>query len=299
MKEWARVFETLAVEPGVTMMIGGPDTGKTTLTSFLANAFFEAGVTTAIVDADVGQSDIGPPGTIGLAIVDTPLRRMGEASLRSAYFVGANSPEGHMHYMIAGTRKMVDRAVACAARAILVDTTGLVHGHFGLHLKQAKYDAIEPRYVVGVQRSNEIEHILGPLERHGPAKVIRMGVSSRARARSYEERRQFRQAAYRRHFSPAIASRAPLDRLAFLRASRDVRLVPEKAFANALVGLLDSRGEFLAEGTIEQVDFRDSTVTIVSRLTNEEFSRVAAVAFGSLRVTPDGNEVGRIAPGEI
>ena len=49
----------------VTMVVGASDTGKTTLTAYLAGALAARGETVAVVDADVGQSEIGPPTTVG------------------------------------------------------------------------------------------------------------------------------------------------------------------------------------------------------------------------------------------
>ncbi len=50
-------------------VLGGVDTGKTTFSRRLARAGLEAGQTVAMVDADVGQSTLGAPGTVALKIV--------------------------------------------------------------------------------------------------------------------------------------------------------------------------------------------------------------------------------------
>lgn len=51
---------------GVTMLVGGPDTGKTTLAKKMLAAAVELGMKAAYVDADVAQSTVGPPTCVGL-----------------------------------------------------------------------------------------------------------------------------------------------------------------------------------------------------------------------------------------
>ena len=44
------------------------------------------------MDADLGQSDIGPPTTVGLGRVRLPVERLGDAEVVGLYFVGSTSP---------------------------------------------------------------------------------------------------------------------------------------------------------------------------------------------------------------
>ena len=54
------------------LLIGGMDTGKTTLSRELLAAALAAGRPAALLDADVGQKTVGPPATISLKIVRGP-----------------------------------------------------------------------------------------------------------------------------------------------------------------------------------------------------------------------------------
>src|SRR5574341_24021 len=68
--DWERVLLALAKRPGVTMFLGASDTGKTTCLRAAAAHLARAGLLPlAIVDADLGQSTIGPPTTVGLMLV--------------------------------------------------------------------------------------------------------------------------------------------------------------------------------------------------------------------------------------
>ena len=54
------------------MLVGAVDVGKSTLTLEAANAALRAGRAPAILDTDLGQGEVGPPGTIGIMRLDEP-----------------------------------------------------------------------------------------------------------------------------------------------------------------------------------------------------------------------------------
>ena len=72
----------------VMLILGTSDTGKTSLTAQLAGALAARGERVAVVDADVGQSEIGPPTTVGLGRVTGPLGRLADAEVLALEFVG-------------------------------------------------------------------------------------------------------------------------------------------------------------------------------------------------------------------
>ena len=61
MEGYEVVVERIASSSGVVMLIGGLDTGKTTLGRTIAAAGLAAGRQVAYLDADVGQKAVGPP----------------------------------------------------------------------------------------------------------------------------------------------------------------------------------------------------------------------------------------------
>ena len=159
--------ETLISEilsaPGVAMIVGAIDTGKTQFCYDLCMAGLEAGIPTAIVDADVGQSEIGAPGTVGMALVEKHVESLTDIKPRRLYFVGATSPGEHVMECAIGTKKMVDAALGLGAKLVVVDTTGLVGGWLGRKLKTYKTDLIRPDYLVGIEKKHEIDHLHGVL----------------------------------------------------------------------------------------------------------------------------------------
>ncbi len=189
----------------VILMMGGKDTGKTTCTKDLANELFRRGYSVGIIDADVGQSDIGPPTTIGFGIVERVLEKLGDVVVRHFYFSGSVSPKGHVLQIITGIRKMLDKALDSGVRKILIDTTGLVTGQLGRILKEHKIAVANPDVIICLQKSQECEHILKPYRLFRKPRIIRCIPDSQCRLRSQSDRRDFRETAFRQYFSGAGA----------------------------------------------------------------------------------------------
>ncbi|MGQ9454493.1 MAG: Clp1/GlmU family protein [Armatimonadota bacterium] len=199
-KDWQDAITNILADPGVVMVIGAVDTGKTYFCTQLATAGVEEGLSTAVVDADVGQSEIGAPGTIGVAFAEKPLETLSELSPKRLYFVGATSPFRHVVECVVGTKKMVDCALSSNARLVVVDTTGLIDGDIGRKLKLYKIDLVRPKYLVGIQRKWEIECLLAPFEKMQGMKIIKLAPSELSRRKPPEFRAARRQAKFYNHF---------------------------------------------------------------------------------------------------
>lgn len=164
------LFYKLLTEHKIVLLLGATDTGKTTFIHKLINFFLTTEINKnilGVIDADIGQSDIGPPSTVGLAIVDKrdykkPIEDYRELKLEAFEFLGAFSPAGCIPELIFATRYMVDIAKEKGAETILIDTTGLVFGTVGIRLKQLKIRVVSPDAIVAIEKNGELEHILRP-----------------------------------------------------------------------------------------------------------------------------------------
>ena len=82
------LLDDLVRRRGVVMLVGGSDTGKSTLARDLLASAIAAGKTAAYIDADIDQTTVGPPTCIGLRFV----RDQG-ISLRSRMPIWSGSSE--------------------------------------------------------------------------------------------------------------------------------------------------------------------------------------------------------------
>src|SRR6266566_6213203 len=182
-----------AARARVTLILGTSDTGKTSLTARLAGALAARGERVAVVDADVGQSEIGPPTTVGLGHVAGAVARLGDAEVIALEFVGDTSPVRYIRETADATGRLVRRALDAGFERVLVDTGGLVEGPLGLALKRAKVRAADPDLVLVLQRSDESEPIARALESGGRARVVRLRPSPAVVPRTATRRREHRE----------------------------------------------------------------------------------------------------------
>src|ERR671916_2841340 len=128
-----QVFALAANKKAITtvMLVGDTDTGKSTLSIYLANMAIRNGLIPSIIDGDIGQGDLAPPTAIGAAVLSKQL-----VDLRDVYvdnnnntnlfeFIGSISPAGFECLIAKKLRSMLDRTSPLADICI-VNTDGYV-----------------------------------------------------------------------------------------------------------------------------------------------------------------------------
>ncbi|MCS7386639.1 MAG: Clp1/GlmU family protein [archaeon GB-1867-005] len=194
------------------VVLGGIDVGKTGLITFLANKLCSRGLKVGVIDADVGQSDIGPPTTIGLGVVDEPISSLSCARFVDAVFIGLTSPAALLHRAIAAVIQLIKVASDREkCNVILIDTTGWIDSK-GRDYKIHKISAISPDFIVGIQHRDELEPILKWAERQ--YQVLRVPAASYARPRTKSERKAIRESIYKRWFKGATVKELSFDKIA-------------------------------------------------------------------------------------
>ncbi|MFW9914803.1 MAG: Clp1/GlmU family protein [Candidatus Thorarchaeota archaeon] len=188
-QNWKETARAIPQEPigQKILVIGAVDCGKSSLITYLANVLLEKlGEPIAIIDTDVGQSKIGPPGTLGLGLVCEQFVHLEEIQSESIYFVGEKSPRGNLLPIVLGLNSLIYIAQAKRARAILIDTSGFVYGPAATTLKTAKIELVKPHWIIGLQRKDEIEHLLAIS--HSVSQIVRCEVPQRLMPLSREDR---------------------------------------------------------------------------------------------------------------
>jgi polynucleotide 5'-hydroxyl-kinase GRC3/NOL9 len=127
------------------------------------------------------------------------------------YFIGATSPANHLLATAAGVQRLVRKALETGAQMVVVDTSGLVAGELGFALKFYKIELLNPRHIVVIQKRDEVEHIIKPLQKRKGTKIHRLAPSQGVRVRSSEVRRAYRQRRFAGYFSSGSLQRISLD----------------------------------------------------------------------------------------
>ncbi len=201
--EWDATLDEIAASGGTTMVLGGIDVGKTTFTRLLVNRAVAAGKRVAVLDADPGQSQIGPPACAGLALVEGPIAGLSDLPPHALAFIGSTSPAGRLPEHITAVRRLADLA---GDRLLVIDTSGYLHGPGARRLIQCEAELVAPAHIVALQRGDELAEILSPLRRRAncrihtpaiPTSIVTKPPSMRT------QRRAMRFAAYFRDAQPA------------------------------------------------------------------------------------------------
>lgn len=212
--EWMPGIEQMIASPGVIVAIGAVDVGKTSFCALLASRSLESGIPTGVVDADMGQSEIGPPTTIGMSTLKAPIHSLSDLHPRGLYFVGSTSPVGHIPAVLAGVRTLVEQAQELGAQQVIVDTTGLVKGVIARQLKTHKIELLKPRHIVALQRSDEAEHFLRFFDTWKDCTIHRLPVSPEVHSKSQTLRAQRRAVRFAEYFREARTVDLRLDQYA-------------------------------------------------------------------------------------
>jgi polynucleotide 5'-hydroxyl-kinase GRC3/NOL9 len=288
-KEWFAFSDVLAEEKGMAILLGGTDTGKTTLANFLIFNLCQRGRRVALVDADIGQSTLGPPATIGLAKFKSDPDWEVVLSPPEIFFVGSTTPERHFPLHLKGVKRMVDKAVSYATDLIIVDTTGFVSGEAGKELKRRKIDLISPHFILALQKSDELEPILELYQENPFYKIYRLPLSEKVRPRSMEERRINRANKFRDYFKDSVIQELAIEEVQIEGEVLDPSGSPipldwALRINGIVIGLKDGNDETLALALIRNYLEAKTVVRVSTPL--RDIQRLRTIQLSSLKVIP-------------
>jgi len=286
-KEWFGLLDVLEEEKGLAILLGATDTGKSTLAQFLISHLCKRGLKVALVDVDIGQSFLGPPATIGLSVFKSHPDWEVILSTPEIFFVGSTTPEGHFPIHLKGVKRMVDKASSYGPDVILVDTTGFVLGEAGRELKRRKIDLILPRFILALQKDDELEPILEPLQVNPLNKIHRLPLSEQVRTKSAEERRMNRTNKFRDYFKYSAVQELAIEGVQIEGEVLDPDGAPlpldwALKMNSLLIGLKDEIDETLALGLTKHYFEEKKMLRLSTPL--QEIQKVKTIQLSSLRL---------------
>jgi polynucleotide 5'-hydroxyl-kinase GRC3/NOL9 len=268
----------------VLYVLGSTDRGKTTLCRTLISRLVTRG-RVAYLDLDTGQSTIGPPATLGLALYRGDPVNPEKTCLR---FVGATSPRGHLLPVLAGAKRLLERALASGSRSVIIDSPGYIHDEVAIEFHLYLIDLLQPDLLVAIQDRGELEPVLAHFRGHPSMRIHRFSPSALARARGSGERRRYREEKFREYFSRATSHDVPLEGLGMHGRLPDS--FQTDLWHGLLVALCDPEQWVVALGIVESIDVAKQTL----RIHAPEFdpTKVTSIHVGAVRVeSRSGNPV--------
>ena len=247
---WEEAAQVLQRQQGVCVIIGEVDSGKSSLCTFLTNKCLEDTGKVGVVDADVGQADIGPPTTISSSVVQAPIIGLHKAAAEISFFIGDTSPSFVPGKVVALATRLKKRMTS-SADTVLVNTDGWLTEFNALRHKQLLLEEIQPDLVIGLSRSDEA---IDPLLDRVKFASLKLPSSPFARIRSKEERKKAREAGYRRFLQGSHKLGTSQETRVRLFDQLEQTVFPEnRGFRGLVAGLLNQNEELLSIARISQV----------------------------------------------
>lgn len=279
----APLIDDLTRRRGVVMLVGAPDTGKTSLATRLLAAGLAAGKSVAFVDADIDQSTVGPPACAGLRIVDSQAALESLQAADALRFVGSVVADEVVLPQVVATATLTAEARAIAD-LVVVDTAGTISGVIGQTLKYHTTELCRPDVIVGLQRGAELEPLIGMLRRFFTIEVETAAVDPEILPGSPEDRRTHRAKAF------AAAFAGPLQTWR-VRSTVFAPTLPAgldlSRLEGVLVGVQDGSGRCLGLGALT---FEDETLKVITNTGDG----MRGLRLGSVRIDLETFDVTRV-----
>jgi polynucleotide 5'-hydroxyl-kinase GRC3/NOL9 len=261
------------------MVMGGSDTGKTTLVESVVNLLSKEG-TVGIVDLDMGQSHIGPPTTIAWGKTAQGFQDWEEVGAEEFYFTGSLTPMGNLLPSVAGAKLMTEKALSSCGK-VVVDTTGLIAEPAGRVLKQHKIDALSPDIVLALEHSGELGPVLDAFRFHEHPKVHRLQVPDQVTAKSWATRNRYRLGKMERYFRHASIREVSLEEVG-VRVTRGPSGLGHMELESRIISFRDKNNKDVALGIIRGIQLKDNLLSVLTPLGSER--KISAIMIGNIEI---------------
>jgi len=285
--------DILASKMSIVMNLGGIDSGKSTLATFIANRAVRAGTTVQMIDADLGQSELGPPGSIAHCQVTRPTTDLFRLNPQSMYFVGDTSPSCVAEDVIRGIRTILDGVRQLPGMKI-INTDGWIDGEAARDFKTELACVAAPDIICALEAQTELDSVIEALEAHR-MRVRRLEVPTVVKKRDREHRRDLREQVYRKFIGNATIRTLQFDWVKvedrFYGTTSGLEsgdiLLRLRGFEGLLVGLADEEGKFLGVGLLKNIEKGRR----VARIRTPVREAIRRMKLGRIRLDEYGREL--------
>lgn len=285
-RQWLELLPKLPTERGRLIVIGGSDTGKTTLCRWLLSKLPETS-RPALVDSDLGQATVGPPACVGW-------RFAGSAEAHYT-FVGDTTPATNPLAALTATVRAVQSAEAAGAGIVLLDTSGYLGGRGGYELKNAKLEVLAPLHVILLGDSPDVRRLLAAWSHDARVTLHRVTQSEVLVQKTRPQRAQWRQERFAEALAGGELRKIPLAGKTLGGPPTPAELRAAGLDAGDLQGLLlcfhDRHRNGLCLGLLQALDLPNHQILARAPQVAEQAD---GLQFGLLKLTAEGQELGRL-----
>ncbi len=250
-ESWNRPLEAaqaIQKRPVIILVLGQPDCGKSSLCTYLVNKLVDGKNKVAVLDADLGQSDIGPSATITYAMATRKVTQLYNLRLENAFFVGTTSAVTAIARTVEAINAMKIEILQRQPDYVIVNTDGWIVDETAVRYKTNVTKALDPDVIVGVQIQTELANLVSALEKP----VIIVEPSPALSQRTPEKRRLLREMTYNRYLRHSKLQCLPISQMTV--EPRGAIPKTQEAEKGVLVGLYARRNKFLGIGVLRKIN---------------------------------------------
>jgi len=240
-KIWARAKDLITSTPlkvRKLIVIGASDSGKSTLTTYLVNLALAKGIKVGVVDADIGQSDLAPPGCVGGAVIDKQVIDLRDVRGDVLEFVGSTSPMGIEDIVIKVVRRAVERLSNQRPDLLLINTDGYVDGE-GVEYKIRLADSLSPDLILYITTEPKSRLKEKLVERFGPGRVLTLE-GAEGVEKSHNERAERRMSQFHRYLRHGKVTRRKISECKITFLDREYAINPENRSTTGKLEICDT-----------------------------------------------------------
>ena len=207
---WVQACDNLAdmqIKPPTVIVLGTVDSGKTSFCTYLVNRLLGQKKKIAVLDGDLGQSDVGPPCTVSYTFVTKPITDLFSLQAKNAVFIGTTSPNGAVDKVIDSLVQLRKEILGSDPDFVVVNSDGWVEGEEAVRYKTQLVEKINPDAIFCVQQKDELAPLVNSLEKFRRIAVESSPVASQ---RSGESRKNLRELGYTKYLRNAKVQSFPL-----------------------------------------------------------------------------------------
>ena len=272
----------------LVFVLGENDTGKSSLCRYLVSYLQGQGRRLAWIDADLGQSHLGPPTSVGMTLLPPPGKGEGPLWIR---FVGSTSPVGHLIQSLVAVRIMVDKAIQLKVDGIILDTCGYVSGRVAAEFKFQKIELVKPTHLIALERRKELAVLLKNFSARRSLLLRRFSVPEYIPYKSRVQRAEYRRERFKKYFQESAAINFMFRGMGLHGHIPSFRNLGD--WTGLLIGFCDEMNDTMALGIVQEVDLQQKQVSCLTPLRSIE--KVRSIQFGSLYLDQSGQEFSRSA----